>query len=209
MAAVASSLNLPLPQVFVRPQQAGGLGYVPSDPIASVAGQSLLSGLRPEELAFVAAKHMSYYRNEHYVRVLFPTVQELTAILLAAIKLVKADQDVPPEALQTAQQLAPLVNSDPVASEGLRKVVRVFFEQGGASNIKKWYQSVELTAARAGFLVCGDHEVARKMIHMEPGLPGDLSPNEKLKDVVLFSISENYFTLREALGINFQSAAGY
>jgi tetratricopeptide (TPR) repeat protein len=209
MAAVAASLNLPLPQVFVRPQQAGGLGYVPSDPIASVAGQSLLSGLRPEELAFVAAKHMAYYRNEHYVRVLFPTVQELTAILLAAIKLVKADQDVPPEALQTAQQLAPLVNSDPVASEGLRKVVRVFFEQGGASNIKKWYQSVELTAARAGFLVCGDHEVARKMIHMEPGLPGDLSPNEKLKDVVLFSISENYFTLREALGINFQSAAGY
>ncbi|MEZ4393540.1 MAG: tetratricopeptide repeat protein [Polyangiales bacterium] len=209
MGTVASALNLPLPQVFVRPQQPGGLGYVPSDPIASVAGQSLLSGLRPEELSFVAAKHMSYYRNEHYVRVLFPTVQELTAILLAAIKLVKPDQDVPPEALQTAQQLAPLVGGDPVASEGLRKVVRVFFDQGGASNIKRWYQSVELTAARAGFLVCGDHEVARKMIHMEPGLPGDLSPNEKLKDVILFSISENYFALREALGINFQSAAGY
>lgn len=209
MGSVASALNLPLPQVFVRPQQPGGLGYVPSDPIASVAGQSLLSGLRPEELSFVAAKHMSYYRNEHYVRVLFPTVQELTAILLAAIKLVKADQEVPPEALHTAQQLAPLVGADPVASEGLRKVVRVFFDQGGASNIKRWYQSVELTAARAGFLVCGDHEVARKMIHMEPGLPGDLSPNEKLKEVILFSISENYFALREALGINFQSAAGY
>lgn len=209
MGTVASALNLPLPAIFVRPQQAGGLGFVPSDPIASVAGQSLLSGLRPEELAFVAAKHMSYYRNEHYVRVLFPTVQELTAILLAAIKIVKADQEVPPEALQTAQQLAPLVNGDPVASEGLRKVVRVFFEQGGASNIKRWYQSVELTATRAGFLVCGDHEIARKMIQMEPGLPGDLAPNEKLKDVVLFSISENYFALRDALGINFQSAAGY
>ena len=55
----------------------------------------------------------------------------------------------------------------------------------------------------------GDLDVVKKMIALEPGLPGDLAANEKLKDVVLFSISENYFTLREALGINFQSAAGY
>ncbi|MEZ4408921.1 MAG: hypothetical protein R3A52_20990 [Polyangiales bacterium] len=57
--------------------------------------------------------------------------------------------------------------------------------------------------------MCGDLEVARKMLTMEPGLPGDLSPNEKLKDAILFSISETYFTLRDALGINFQSAATY
>jgi hypothetical protein len=52
-----------------------------------------------------------------------------------------------------AQQLAPLLEPPTRwPAEGLRKVVRVFLEQGGASNIKKWYQSVELTAARAGFL---------------------------------------------------------
>jgi hypothetical protein len=152
---------------------------------------------------------MTYYRNEHYVRVLFPTTQEITAIMLAAIKLVKPDQDIPADAVQTAQQLAPLVAQDPIANEGLRKVVRIFLEQGGSTNVKKWYQAVELTAARAGFLLSGDLEVARKMLAMEPGLPGDVSPSEKVKDVVLFSISENYFALREALGINFQSAAAY
>jgi hypothetical protein len=152
---------------------------------------------------------MAYYRNEHYVRVLYPTTQELTAVLLAAIKLVKADQELPPEAQQFAQQLGPLVAQDPLAAEGLRKVVRYFLDQGGASNIKRWYQTVELTAVRAGFLMCGDLEIAKKMISLEPGLPGDVSPGEKLKDVIQFSISDNYFTLREALGINFQSAAAY
>lgn len=209
LALSAQALSLPLPHIFLRASQQGGLGYVPSEPIASVSGSGLLSGLTPQDLAFVAAKHLAYYRNEHYIRTLFPTTQELTALLLAAIKLVKPDQDVPPEALSTAQQLGPKVAQDPIASEGLRKVVRIFLEQGGQSNIKRWYQSVELTAARAGFLMCGDLEVARKMLSMEPGLPGDLSPTEKLKDVILFSISETYFELRDALGINFQSAATY
>ncbi|MDB4931690.1 MAG: domain protein putative component of TonB system [Myxococcaceae bacterium] len=204
LAQSSQALNLPLPSIFLKPQQQGGLGYVPSDPIASFAGSGLLSGLRPEELAFVAAKHMTYYRNEHYIRVLLPTTQELTVMLLAAIKLVKSDQDVPAESAQAAQTLAPLLAQDPIAVEGLRKVVRYFLEQGGSSNIKKWYQSVELTAARAGFLMCGDLEITRKMLALEPGLPGDLGPAEKLKDVILFSMSETYFSLREGLGINFQ-----
>lgn len=76
-------------------------------------------------------------------------------------------------------------------------------------NIKKWFQSVELTANRAGFLLCGDLDVSKKMIAMEPGLPGDVAPTEKLKDVILFSISEPYFRLRESLGITFQAAAAY
>ncbi len=209
LAASANALSLPTPWIFIRPTQPGGLGFVPSEPIASFAGSGLLSGLTPQELAFVAAKHMAYYRNEHYARVLFPTTQELTSIMLACIKLVKSDQELPAEAQQTAQQLAPLVAQDPIANEGLRKVVRYFLDQGGASNIKRWYQTVELTAARAGFLLCGDLDIAKKMLAMEPGLPGDVSPGEKLKDVILFSISDNYFTLREALGINFQSAAAY
>ena len=209
LASAASALSLPVPWIYIRSKQHGALGYVPSEPIASFAGNSLLSGFTPQELAFAAAKHMAYYRNEHYVRVLFPTTQELTSIMLAAIKLVKPDQGVPPEAETTVQQLAPLVQQDPIAAEGLRKVVKFFLEQGGSSNVKRWYQAVELTSSRAGFLLSGDLEICKKMLAMEPNMPGDVSPGEKLKDVVLFSISENYFALREALGINFQSAAAY
>ena len=125
-------------------------------------------------------------------------------MLLAAIKVVKSDHAVTPEAAQAAQTLTPLLAPDAIAVEGLRSGVKYFLQQGGSSDIKSWYQSVELTAARAGFLMCGDLEIARKMLALEPGLPGDLAPAEKLEDVILFSMSENYFALREALGINFQ-----
>jgi tetratricopeptide (TPR) repeat protein len=208
MGMAAAAMNLPqIPAIFLRPQQPGGLAYVPSDPWASVSGGTLLQGMQPTELQFLATKHMSYYRFEHYVRTLFPTVSELTVLLLAAIKLVKGDFEVPQEVMATVQTLAQQMQQDPVNLEGLRKVVKIFMDQGGQVNLKKWFQAVELTACRAGFLLSGDLDVTRKMITMEPGLPGDVTPTEKLKDVLLFSVSEQYFRLRETLGITFQSAA--
>ena len=54
--------------------------------------------------------------------------------------------------------------------------------------------------------MCGDLEIVKKMINLEPGLPGDLSATEKLKDVVSFSLSSAYFQLREALGIQISVA---
>lgn len=210
MGLAGAALNLPLmPLIYLRPQQPGGLAYVPSEPWASVAGAGLLQGLSPTELQFVAAKHMCYYRPEHYVRVLFPTVAELTSLLLAAIKIVTPDFEVPAEIMPTVQTLGQQMAQDPIHLEGLRKVVRLFMDQGGQVNIKKWFQAVELTACRAGFLLSGDLEVTKKMLALEPGLPGDVSPNDKLKDVVLFSISDSYFRLREALGITFQQVAAY
>ena len=35
---------------------------------------------------------------------------------------------------------------------------------------------------------------------MEPQLPGDLSPQEKITELIVFSISNEYFQLRKALG---------
>ena len=63
-------------------------------------------------------------------------------------------------------------------------------------------QTVELTGCRAGFLLCNDLETAARMIQsLPPEGPTDLPPKEKIKEVVLFSVSEEYFRLRETLGI--------
>ncbi len=50
-----------------------------------------------------------------------------------------------------------------------------------------------------------DLDVARRMINaLPPEGSADLPPNEKVKELVLFSVSESYFKLREALGIQIQ-----
>jgi hypothetical protein len=57
-----------VPELYVRTDVAAGITAVPSDPPASIAGQALLSGFQPSELAFICAKHLSGYRGESYIR---------------------------------------------------------------------------------------------------------------------------------------------
>jgi hypothetical protein len=90
----------------------------------------------------------------------------------------------------------------PMQLEGLRMVVKKFLAEGAKANIKRWIQCVEITAARTGLLLCGDLEIAKKIIAAEPQQPGDLTAQEKLKELILFSISDQYFALRQSLGIN-------
>jgi hypothetical protein len=124
-------------------------------------------------------------------------------LLFAGMKMVQPDTPVPGEMVAqinaTAVELAKFMQ--PLNIEGLRLVVRKFMEDGAKANIKRWSQAVELTACRAGLLLCGDLEIAKRIIAAEPQVPGDLPPQDKLKELVLFSVSPQYFVLRKTLGI--------
>src|SRR5262245_34843728 len=48
----AQVLGLPCPLLYVRSDVPGALVAVPNEPPASVAGQSMLTGFTPQELAF-------------------------------------------------------------------------------------------------------------------------------------------------------------
>jgi hypothetical protein len=200
----AQVLGITSPELYVRNDVPGSIVAVPSLPPASVAGQTVLTGFTPQELTFICGKHLSHYRPEHYIRTLFPTQAELTIMLFAGVMIAAPSTPMPPEMKQqiraTAQELAKYMQ--PVQLEGLRMVVKKFIEEGAKANIKRWNQAVELTACRAGLLVCGDLDIAKKIIGAEPSLPGDLSPAEKMKELLLFAVSESYTQLRKALGIS-------
>jgi tetratricopeptide (TPR) repeat protein len=199
----AQVLGIQVPELYVRNDVPGSIVAVPAVPPASVAGQTVLTGFSPQELTFICGKHLSYYRGEHYIRTLFPTVSELTIMLFAGVMIAAPNTPMPPEMAPqiraTAQQLAKFVQ--PVQLEHLRSVVKKWIEEGAKANIKRWNQAVELTACRAGLVVCGDLDIAKKIIAAEPQLPGDLTPAEKMKELLLFSVSEHYAQLRKALGI--------
>jgi len=199
----AQVLGVPCPELYVRSDIPGALAAVPVAPPASVAGQSVLTGFSPQELTFIVGKHLAYYRGEHYIKHLFPTVPELTMLLFAGMRMVQPDTPVPGEMVAQVHAVAVELAKymQPIHIEGLRLVVRKFMEDGAKANIKRWSQAVELTACRAGLLLCGDLEIAKKIMAAEPQVPGDLPPQEKMKELVLFSVSSHYFGLRKALGI--------
>ncbi len=203
----AQVLGVSPPVLYVRNDVPGYLQAVPNDPPSSVAGQTVLSGFQPQELTFICGKHLSMYRPEHYLQVLFPTRDELTIMLFAGVLMAAPGQPMPPgqepSIRQAAQQLVQYMQ--PAQMEGLKIVVKQFLAAGAKANVKRWNQAVELTACRAGLLLCGDLEIAKKIIAQEGTTIGGLTPQDKLKDLLFFAVSVEYCALRKALGVAIQT----
>jgi tetratricopeptide (TPR) repeat protein len=199
----AQVLGIQAPDLYVRNDVRGAIVAVPAVPPASVAGQTVLTGFQPQELTFMCGKHLSHYRGEHYIRTLFPTQAELTIMLFAGVMIASPNtpmpQEMAPQIRATAQELAKYMQ--PVQLEGLRMMVKRFIDDGAKANIKRWNQAVELTACRTGLIVSGDLEVAKKILSAEEQLPGDISTADKMKELLLYFVSEEYTAVRKALGI--------
>ncbi len=194
----AQVLGLPCPLLYVRSDVPGALVAVANDQPTSVAGQTVLTGFSTQDLLYLVGKHLAMYRGEHYIKILFATVTELTALFFAGIKLVAPDAPCPPDiekqVLIIAQGLTLGGFMQPMQREGLRMVVKKFLAEGATANIKRWSQTVEVTANRAGLLLCGDMDIAKKIIAAEQQLPGDLTAQDKLKELLSFSVSPQYHT---------------
>jgi glucose-6-phosphate isomerase len=163
----------------------------------------VLTGFTPQELTFIVGKHLSYYHGQHYIKNLIPTLSDLKVVFFAAIKIAQPNFNVPAEMEQPVSQTAEEFKKymQPLERESLRQVVHSFIENGAKADLKLWMRAVDITAARAGLLLCSDLEIAKKIIGSEPQLPGDLSPSDKMKELLVFSVSNQYLALRKALGI--------
>jgi methylthioribose-1-phosphate isomerase len=157
----------------------------------------LLRGYKPKDLQFVTAHHLAYHRAEHYIRKMRPSAQELSQALIVAMRAVGEGT---PEAEAVWAVLK--AKMQPTQVEEIVKACKAFAKRGMRTDIKRFIQTVELTACRAGFLVANDLESSVSMLgQLESAGPDDLPPGEKARELVLFSISPEYFRLREAIGI--------
>jgi tetratricopeptide (TPR) repeat protein len=194
-------LNVTIPvRLFVQKELSGALRDEPrSNPPAIITGYTLLSGYRPVDLAFVCGRHLTYYRGEHFVRTMYNSHTDLRTLLLAAMRVVgMGGGDASVES--TAKQLAKYMDQSHL--DVLKQVVRKFVDAGGQGDVKRWMQAVEVTALRAGLLLCDDVDTAVRMTQQIPSeSTADLAPRDKVKEIVLYSVSESYFRLREQLGI--------
>ena len=61
---------------------------------------------------------------------------------------------------------------------------------------------VDLSADRAGFLVCHDLEVACEMIKASDESTAAIPHRDRVKELTLFSVDKGYFNMRKRLGIS-------
>jgi hypothetical protein len=88
----------------------------------------------------------------------------------------------------------------PQAHEPLMAVVPSLAAEGQAIDVAAWAAGAQLTANRAGLLVCGDLSSAIAAVSADPGGKG-LTAEEAVQDLIRWNVSSEHLALREQLGL--------
>jgi hypothetical protein len=194
----AAILGLPCPQIYLEKDRDSGYEHIPNVPPFSVVAKRVLTGLTQLEHAFLVGRHVSWYRQEHYIKTLYSAVPDLEDLFLVALTLgspsLPIADDLKRRVAPIAQAIEPLL--EPTQKDALRGCFLRFVEQGGRTNLQRWSLATEKTACRAGLLLCNDLPTALDRLKLEEGALGELA-----LDLVAFVTSERYFKLRRQLGI--------
>ena len=200
-------LGFEAPPVFQNPNDPAGLGFLHADTPSIVLGRAAFEADVPDQsLAFVVGRHLTYFRPGYYVRHLVPTGTGLKAWLFAAIKQCVPQFPIAPDLQGQVNEALALMSGDfqGVQREILASTVSKLLQSGGAIDLKKWVAAIDLTADRAGFLLAHDLGVAAEVMRATEDA-ASVSSKERLKEIVLFSVSEPYLELRQKLGIAIDS----
>jgi hypothetical protein len=195
----AAILGMVSPPLYADPDYEGLVEVVPAVPPATRLGVKALSGRKGGELAFLAGRNLAMQREEHFVRLLFPTIQGLEDIFLAALSI--GNPGLPLSA-ETRQRVVPISKAiEPILEargiDRMRGCFLRFVEEGGRANLQRWAGAVEKTAARAGLLLAGDLKSAQSVLELED----PAKAKERMDDLLAFAVSERHAKLRKQIGI--------
>jgi hypothetical protein len=167
-----------------------------------------LHGRSDRETAYLAAKQLTALRPEHYLKTSTPTVTELRTAFWSAIHLAQPQLPIPAEDAPLVQQYLPLLEAKmtPHALAELRPLVQRLAKAKREADLQRWCNAVDATGQRAGFVACDDLETAARLISVEPHVFGAPPAKERIKDLILYSISPDYFAVRRALGLEIEVA---
>jgi tetratricopeptide (TPR) repeat protein/Tfp pilus assembly protein PilF len=159
--------------------------------------------LPPRQIAWILARQMATARPElALVRALAP--EDMAAALEAAIRLYApdgsgVDLQVDPKLVQEWDRLLRRSLSER-AMKALRDPVVQCLERKDMKHLAKFIEGAEHTASRAALLMAGDVSVAERGLSDTDQLV-EVSYRARVRALMLYSLSEDYFILREKLGL--------
>jgi hypothetical protein len=196
------------PAVYLRPD-IDGL-KVANTALSGKLAPAVLIGGQPadadeRELAFEVGKRLCYLRPDRYVNYALgslPRIESAFSAALAAsgIENVRHDEDI--------DRLATHLRSS-VPDAVLQQVAAIAKKMPGDPRnglIAGWRAATDLTANRVGLILCNDLEIAARMVATETGGLSGLPVKERLRDLLAYSVSESYFSVRRHLGLTVATA---
>jgi hypothetical protein len=200
LAWAAAILGMGTPPLYADPEFAGTVEMVPGLPPSTRLGKKALSGRTPFELAFMGGRHLCWYREEHFVRLLVPSAADLEDLFLAALSIANAGIPLTAEIKQRVTPIAKAIEPvlEPAAIDRVRGHFMRFLEDGGRTNLHRWATAAEKTSARAGLLLANDLRAAHSVFELEDPRTVDA----KMEDLLVFVTSDRYANIRKQIGLS-------
>jgi tetratricopeptide (TPR) repeat protein len=183
------------PDLYASEHEVGAMVAVPAEVPSTLLGPSVLRGQPVKELAFLAGRHMAYYRPEYRVLVHYPTREELGNLLFAAVQVAMPDQTALAPAVRALHaRISRRLGAE--ERDTLEDAVHGLHERGGRASIGAWIRSAELTAGRVGLLLCGDLSTAAALVRSEARVVGGIAADTRREDLLSFCVSRVHQGLR-------------
>jgi hypothetical protein len=167
------------------------------------------------ELAFEVGKRMAYLRPERFVTLAVGTLPKLEAAFAASVLAGGArvqnhdGTSFIEHTSEEARKLAGTLKSQVPGPllEQVGELSTKLSNRLGNGLISGWRTATDLTANRVGLIVSNDLETAAKAIATEGAAMSNLSVKDRLRDLLAYSVSEQYFLVRRHLGLHVRGEA--
>ena len=193
VARAAVVLGAPAPKLHQRRLAGPAFAPAPTKPPSLLVYPPAFGGLGRELLTFIVGKRIMELTPPLLARALCPSITELKALAATAARI----------ATKTTEP-ADAAIADRLSREAITRIARAVetsMSRTGKLDVYRWSQLADVSTSRAGLLLCGDLEAARAALAHEPQAPGDLSPRDKMRELVLFFLGDASATLRRRLGV--------
>jgi tetratricopeptide (TPR) repeat protein len=193
IARAGAILGAPSPRVYQRKGPGPALVPAATKPASLLAHPPALGGIAADVIAFLIGKRVFEISPPLLARALCPSISELKALAQSAARI--ATEQTEPSDLPLRERL----KREDVARHAA--AVHAAMSTTGKLDVLRWSQRADVSASRAGLLLAGDLEAARAAIAFEAQSPSDVSPREKMKELVVWFLGDSSAALRRRIGV--------
>ena len=154
------------------------------------------------EIMFLFGRHLTYLLPPYHLVSLAPSgkhIEQIWCALLSTMGFsIKNDGN---------DNIKPIISrlkktmSTPVMKKG-RALAEEILQDSTKDKIQTWRLSLEKTADRMGFILANDLLNSAKQITQYNDLELPCDPKEKLREILSYMVSKNYFYVRNELGLS-------
>lgn len=212
VAYVSETLDMSPPDVFVRDSdgaESTGATVLTIQERGvlrpTVVLATTLAGQRSEshpDLLFELAMTLTLLRPERLSRQVLGSPVAVAHAVGAALLLGGSDTLPVKDAAEVERMVAAVRRhaSRVQLAEIVAVAERVRAERGDVIDARRWVAGVDLTAARVALLLSGDLRAAARVLSADRLWSSPLTAKQRLKDLLAFSVSDEYFYCRKRLG---------